>query len=111
MSYLENLMKIGVTALQSREKIAFGALCNDKPTVFYFIRRFGCSLCRWGAKDISRIIPVVGDKVNVVAIAPEFLGHEEFTEGSIGRKTFTSMSRKRATNKLVSHGTIILQFL
>merc|ERR1711973_91235 len=81
MSYLEGLLKVSLVSLQSREKIAFSSLCKDKPTVFYFIRRFGCSLCRWGAKDIARIIPIVSDRANVVAVAPEFLGHEEFTEG------------------------------
>jgi len=81
MTYLEALMRVNLAALSDRSTRSFGSLCADKPTVFYFIRRFGCSLCRWGAKDISQIIPVVGDRANVVAIAPEFFGHEEFTQG------------------------------
>ena len=60
--YLENLMEVSLTALSTREKCTVGSLCEEKPTVFYFIRRFGCSLCRWGAKDIAQIIPKISDK-------------------------------------------------
>ena len=60
--YLEALMKVGLTALSTGEKITVASLCKDKPTVFYFIRRFGCALCRWGAKDIAQIIPKVSDR-------------------------------------------------
>lgn len=60
--YLENLMKVAITAPTTKEKLTIASLCADKPTVFVFIRRFGCALCRWGAKDIAQIIPTVANR-------------------------------------------------
>ena len=33
-------------------------------------------------QDIRRIIPIVGDRAHVIAIAPEWLGLEEFQKGN-----------------------------
>ena len=113
MAYLEALMRVNLAALSDRTTRTFGSLCSDKPTVFYFIRRFGCSLCRWGAKDISQIIPVVGDRYafNLFEettsifdsertwwrLRLSFSAMKSSRRAAIGQKRFMWMRRKNAT--------------
>jgi len=82
MSYLSQIAKISLVNAATKSKVEFAQFHEEKPTVYFFIRRFGCILCRWGAKDIRRIIPIVGDRAHVIAIAPEWLGLEEFQKGN-----------------------------
>ncbi|CBY13386.1 unnamed protein product [Oikopleura dioica] len=79
MSFLQDLLKLSVTRLANREKVELKSFIGEKPTVLFFIRRFGCPLCRYQVKDYSRIYDSVSKVANFVVISPEFLGHEEFT--------------------------------
>merc|ERR1711990_1252176 len=82
MRYLSQIAKISLVNAATKSKVEFAQFHEEKPTVYFFIRRFGCILCRWGAKDIKRIIPIVGDRAHVIAIAPEWLGVDEFKNGN-----------------------------
>merc|ERR1711937_476395 len=63
---------------------------NVTQTVVYFIRRFGCQLCRFQSSEMNeKLIPRLPENTSFVAIAPEHLGFEEFAE----LKYFDDMSR------------------
>ena len=82
MSYLSAIGKLSVTKASSKSKVAVSTFYSDKPAVIYFIRRFGCTICRWSAKDLKRLIPVLEGKANLVVVAPEWHGLDEFVKGN-----------------------------
>ena len=55
---------------------------QEKPCVIFFMRRFGCAMCRLGAKDLNILAPKLQEAgVRFVGIGLEKLGMEEFIEG------------------------------
>lgn len=57
--------------------------------VLFFLRRFGCQVCRWMATEISKLEPDLrANGVALVGVGPEEFGLKEFKEGGFfkGRK-------------------------
>lgn len=81
-SYLSTIGSLAVARASDKAKITFSSLCAEKPLVVYFIRRFGCPICRWSVKETKKLIPVIGERANLIVVAPEWLGLEEFVKGS-----------------------------
>ncbi|XP_030275311.1 prostamide/prostaglandin F synthase [Sparus aurata] len=79
-----DLAKVGKNLLKSEtgESVALQSLWQDQPVVLFFLRRFGCQICRWIASEISKLEPDLrASGVALVGIGPEELGLKEFKEG------------------------------
>ena len=62
--------------------VSFESLWAENDVVFYFLRRFGCPLCRWISNELNSISSVLAENnTKLVGIAPEKFGLEEFQEG------------------------------
>jgi len=54
----------------------------DSPCLIYFVRRFGCQICRWQSSYVSKLFEAVKDQnVRFIAVGPERLGWEDFKKG------------------------------
>lgn len=74
----KNLLKSGETG----ESVELQSLWQDQPVVLFFLRRFGCQLCRWMASEVSKLEPDLrASGVALVGIGPEEIGLKEFKEG------------------------------
>lgn len=57
-------------------------LWKDQTTIFFFLRRFGCQICRWTAAEVSKLEKdLKANGVALVGIGPEVTGFKEFQEG------------------------------
>ncbi|KAF6738791.1 Prostamide/prostaglandin F synthase [Oryzias melastigma] len=55
-----DLAKVGKNVLKSSdsgEQVELQSLWQDQPVVLFFLRRFGCQVCRWMASQISKLEP------------------------------------------------------
>uniref|UniRef100_A0A8C7QNB5 Prostamide/prostaglandin F synthase n=3 Tax=Oncorhynchus TaxID=8016 RepID=A0A8C7QNB5_ONCMY len=78
------LKPVGTNLLKSvsGESVELQSLWSDKPVVLFFLRRFGCQVCRWTAAEISKLEPdLTAHGIALVGIGPEETGLEEFKEG------------------------------
>ncbi|XP_010880285.1 prostamide/prostaglandin F synthase [Esox lucius] len=78
------LKKIGINVLKSAsgESVELQSLWRDQPVVLFFLRRFGCQVCRWTAAEISKLEPALkANGISLVGIGPEETGMKEFSEG------------------------------
>ncbi|XP_018407837.1 PREDICTED: prostamide/prostaglandin F synthase [Nanorana parkeri] len=58
-------------------------LWKDNTSVLFFLRRFGCQICRWIAKDVSQLKESLdANQIRLIGIGPETLGLQEFQEGN-----------------------------
>ncbi|XP_017264115.1 prostamide/prostaglandin F synthase [Kryptolebias marmoratus] len=80
-----DLAKVGKNLLMSAEggeKVELQSLWQDQPVVLFFLRRFGCQVCRWMASEISKLEPDLrANGVSLVGVGPEEFGLQEFKEG------------------------------
>uniref|UniRef100_A0A3Q3WB55 Prostamide/prostaglandin F synthase n=1 Tax=Mola mola TaxID=94237 RepID=A0A3Q3WB55_MOLML len=88
-----DLAQVGKNALKSEtgETVELQSLWQDQAVVLFFLRRFGCQICRWIASEISKLEPDLrAGGVALVGIGPEELGLKEFKEGGFfkGRKQY-----------------------
>lgn len=59
------------------------SIWRDCPCVVLFLRRLGCQVCRWIAKETSKLREVLeSNGVRLIGVAPESLGLQEFLEGN-----------------------------
>lgn len=64
------------------QSVELQSLWQDKPVVLFFLRRFGCQVCRWMAAEISKLEPdLKASSVSLVGVGPEEMGLTEFREG------------------------------
>lgn len=99
----KNLLKSGETG----ENVELQSLWQDQPAVLFFLRRFGCQVCRWMASEVSKLEPELrASGVALVGVGPEELGLKEFKEGGFFRgsiyideqkKTYKDLGFKRYT--------------
>merc|ERR1712106_1035713 len=108
MSYLATLGKLSVTKASTKTNVAVSTFYNDKPVVIYFIRRFGCAICRWSVKDYQKLVPILADKVNLVVVAPEWHGYDDFVKGAWVTSRCTLTRTRHFTRQLASIGTMHL---
>ncbi|KAI3369379.1 hypothetical protein L3Q82_007613 [Scortum barcoo] len=83
------------------------SLWQDQPVVLFFLRRFGCQICRWMASEISKLEPdLTASGAALVGVGPEELGLKEFKEGGFfkgsiyideQKKTYKDLCFKRYT--------------
>lgn len=74
------------------QTVELQSLWKDQPAVLFFLRRFGCQVCRWIAAEISKLeADLRASGVALVGIGPEELGLKEFKDGGFfkGRKELT----------------------
>ncbi|XP_034074859.1 prostamide/prostaglandin F synthase [Gymnodraco acuticeps] len=80
-----DLVKVGKNLLKSGEtgkSVELLSLWQDQPVVLFFLRRFGCQVCRWMATEISKLEPDLrANGVALVGVGPEEFGLKEFKEG------------------------------
>ncbi|XP_027024582.1 prostamide/prostaglandin F synthase [Tachysurus fulvidraco] len=80
-----NVDKLGskcVKSAVSGEQVELSSLWRDQTVVMFFLRRFGCQICRWAAMEVSKLekdLRVNG--VALVGIGPEETGLKEFQDG------------------------------
>ncbi|CAJ1050522.1 prostamide/prostaglandin F synthase [Xyrichtys novacula] len=105
-----DLDKIGKNLLKSAEtgeNVELQSLWQDQPAVLFFLRRFGCQVCRWMALEVSKLEPDLrASGVALVGVGPEELGLKEFKEGEyfkgsiymdVEKKTYKDLGFKRYT--------------
>lgn len=64
------------------QSVELQSLWQDQPVVVFFLRRFGCQVCRWMASEISKLEPDLrASGVALVGVGPEEFGLKEFKEG------------------------------
>ncbi|MGH0177518.1 UNVERIFIED_CONTAM: hypothetical protein FKN15_075347 [Acipenser sinensis] len=80
-----DLRKIGVNVLKnvnSGESVELQSLWQDRSVVLFFLRRFGCQVCRWTAAEVSKLKEDLSENgVALVGVGPEEAGLQEFQEG------------------------------
>uniref|UniRef100_A0A8C6SDI8 Peroxiredoxin like 2B n=1 Tax=Neogobius melanostomus TaxID=47308 RepID=A0A8C6SDI8_9GOBI len=79
-----DLAVVGNNTLKSEtgETVELKSLWKDQPVVLFFLRRFGCQICRWMASEISKLEPdLKASGVSLVGIGPEEFGLQEFKDG------------------------------
>ncbi|XP_056129685.1 prostamide/prostaglandin F synthase [Lampris incognitus] len=84
-----DLAKVGKNLLKKAdtgENVELRSLWSDQPAVLFFLRRFGCQVCRWTASEISKLEPDLrANGVALVGVGPEDVGLKEFREGGFFR--------------------------
>lgn len=64
------------------QNVELQSLWKDQPVVLFFLRRFGCQICRWIAAEISKLEPDLrASGVALVGIGPEEFGLKDFKDG------------------------------
>lgn len=105
-----DLAQVGKNLLKSAEtgeNVELQSLWRDQTVVLFFLRRFGCQICRWMASEISKLEPdLTASGVALVGVGPEELGLKEFKEGGFfkgsiyideQKKTYKDLGFKRYT--------------
>jgi len=81
-SYVSKIKKLMISSVATNEMVSFESLWAENDVVIYFLRRFGCPLCRWISNELNNINGVLSENnTKLVGIAPEKFGLEEFQEG------------------------------
>ncbi|CDW56084.1 prostamide:prostaglandin F synthase [Trichuris trichiura] len=71
-----------VCRVDTNEEVLMSSFWSQGTCLVYFLRRFGCRVCRWHASMVNKLLPALAEKnVRAVAIAPEREGWEEFRDG------------------------------
>ncbi|XP_036387516.1 prostamide/prostaglandin F synthase [Megalops cyprinoides] len=80
-----DLAKVGLNLLRnatSGESVELRSLWQDRAVVLFFLRRFGCQVCRWTAAELSKLKDDLSESgVGLVGIGPEETGLKEFLDG------------------------------
>ncbi|NP_001087128.1 prostamide/prostaglandin F synthase [Xenopus laevis] len=67
----------------SGEMVELKSLWKEQTTVLLFLRRFGCQICRWIAKDMGKLKESCDvHQIRLVGIGPEEVGLKEFLDGN-----------------------------
>jgi len=105
MDLLKKISRNVLVNYTSKEEVAFETLWQERACVVTFLRRFGWSLCRLGAKELSDIKPVLDEHdVRLIGVGLEEFGVEEFVAGKFfdgelfldtQKKSYEAMGFKR----------------
>ncbi|XP_066526624.1 prostamide/prostaglandin F synthase isoform X2 [Hoplias malabaricus] len=80
-----NLAKLSSNLLKnatSRESVELGSLWQNQTVVIFFLRRFGCQVCRWTAAEVSKLeTDLKTNGIALIGVGPEETGLNEFVEG------------------------------
>ncbi|KAG9481943.1 prostamide/prostaglandin F synthase [Eleutherodactylus coqui] len=79
---LEKLGRFPVMNALSGETVELQLLWRENTTVLFFLRRFGCQVCRWTAKEVSKLQESFNaNQIRLIGIGPERVGLQEFVNG------------------------------
>lgn len=105
-----DLSKIGKNLLKNTdtgEDVEIQSLWKEQSVVLFFLRRFGCQVCRWTAAEVSKLEPDLrANSIALVGIGPEETGLQEFRDGGFfkgalyldeHKKTYKDLGFKRYT--------------
>lgn len=105
MDLLKKISRNVLLNYASKEEVAFETLWQERACVVTFLRRFGWSLCRLGAKELSDIKPLLDEhNVRLIGVGLEEFGVEEFVAGKFfdgelfldtQKKSYEAMGFKR----------------
>jgi len=105
MDLLKKISRNVLLNYATKEEVAFETLWQERACVVTFLRRFGWSLCRLGAKELSDIKPLLDEHdVRLIGIGLEEFGVEEFVAGKFfdgelfldtQKKSYEAMGFKR----------------
>ncbi|EFB20666.1 hypothetical protein PANDA_013751, partial [Ailuropoda melanoleuca] len=80
-----DLARVGACVLKhavTGEAVELRSLWREQACVVAGLRRFGCSVCRWIAQDLSSLKGLLDQHgVRLVGVGPEALGLQEFLDG------------------------------
>ncbi|TRY76147.1 hypothetical protein DNTS_031479 [Danionella cerebrum] len=80
-----NLTSLGSNQLKNAttgEMVEVGSLWQDQTVILFFLRRFGCQVCRWMAAEVSKLEKdLKANGVALIGIGPEEVGVKEFRDG------------------------------
>uniref|UniRef100_A0A8C7CG24 Prostamide/prostaglandin F synthase n=1 Tax=Neovison vison TaxID=452646 RepID=A0A8C7CG24_NEOVI len=80
-----DLARVGACVLKhavTGEAVELRSLWREQACVVAGLRRFGCSVCRWIARDLSSLRGLLDRHgVRLVGVGPEALGLQEFLDG------------------------------
>ncbi|XP_041627810.1 prostamide/prostaglandin F synthase isoform X4 [Vulpes lagopus] len=80
-----DLARVGACVLKhavTGEAVELRTLWLEQACVVAGLRRFGCSVCRWIARDLSSLRGLLDQHgVRLVGVGPEVLGVQEFLDG------------------------------
>lgn len=80
-----NLTSLGANQLKNittGEMVEIGSLWREQTVVLFFLRRFGCQVCRWMAAEVSKLEKdLKAHGIALVGIGPEETGVKEFKDG------------------------------
>ncbi|XP_069546974.1 prostamide/prostaglandin F synthase [Brachyistius frenatus] len=86
---------------ESGETVELQSLWQDQPVVLFFLRRFGCQVCRWMASEISKLEPDLrASGVALVGIGPEEFGFKDFKEGGFFKGSIYVDEQKKSYKDL-----------
>uniref|UniRef100_A0A914A044 Prostamide/prostaglandin F synthase n=1 Tax=Patiria miniata TaxID=46514 RepID=A0A914A044_PATMI len=94
-----------VKSASSGEMVAVGSFWKTQTCVIHFMRRFGCPLCRLGARELSTLKPQLdAHNIRLIGIGLEEFGLQEFVEGKfwdgelyvdLKKQTYAAIGYKR----------------
>ncbi|XP_073653335.1 prostamide/prostaglandin F synthase isoform X3 [Tursiops truncatus] len=80
-----DLARVGACVLKhavTGEAVELRSLWQEQACVVAGLRRFGCMVCRWIARDLSSLKGLLDQHgVRLVGVGPEALGLQEFLDG------------------------------
>ncbi|KAM4650499.1 prostamide/prostaglandin F synthase [Discoglossus pictus] len=81
-----DLAKVGailVKHVQTGEMVELKSIWKDQTSVLFFLRRFGCQICRWTAKEVSKLKESLdANQIRLIGVGPENTGLQEFLDGN-----------------------------
>ncbi|XP_063797997.1 prostamide/prostaglandin F synthase [Pseudophryne corroboree] len=79
-----DLAKLGAVLVKNAltgEAVELKSLWKDNASVLFFLRRFGCQVCRWTAKEVSKLKESFdANQIRLIGIGPENVGLQEFVD-------------------------------
>lgn len=62
--------------------VEVGSLWREQTVILFFLRRFGCQVCRWMAAEVSKLEKdLKANGIALIGIGPEEMGVKEFKDG------------------------------
>jgi len=99
-----DMAKVGANVLKNAatgESVELQSLWQNQTVVLFFLRRFGCQVCRWTASEISKLEPdLKANGVGLVGIGPEETGLKDFSEGGFFKGALYIDEKKKSYKDL-----------
>lgn len=81
-NFVGKIADLSIVKAVTKEETQCKYLWSESDVVIYFLRRFGCPVCRWISREISSIKQALDENnVKLIGIGPEAVGIDEFVSG------------------------------